>query len=346
DSGVDEWFSFIEDINENILAEFRRQNGRRVRVAVLDTGVDMRNAVFSDREVRRRIKARVDFLDPEGFGLDTCGHGTHCVSLVNRVAPAADIYVGRVACDFDSGVDEEVVAKASPHSDPSPLLLTSACLMHQAIRKALGPKDVDGNWDVDVLSLSFGFPRLSEAIKAALDETHRPDKLILAAASNHGTRRGVAYPASRTGIITIHAADADGRPCNFNPSADPGNSLSILGKNVEAAWTCHGDPTNPASVRRMTGTSVATPIAAGVVSLLLEMTMLDVPGDPATEATLRQMHPMLKTYDGMMAVLTDMTARTQGYHNIVPWNVLDSTKTVANIAKYLREWVLNRRFGM
>jgi hypothetical protein len=60
------------------------------------------------------------------------------------------------------------------------------------------------------------------------------------------------------------------------------------------------------------GTLVVTPIITGVVLLLLEMTLLDMPGDPMTEATLRRMLPMLKTYDGMMDVLRDMAVRTQG----------------------------------
>lgn len=156
----------------------------------------------------------------------------------------------------------------------------------------------------------------------------------------------VAYPASRSGVITVHAASADGKPCASNPFAELGNSLSILGKNVEAAWIRDEVADNSAALRRMTGTSVATPIAAGVVSLLLELAMLDVPGDPGTEATLRRMLPMLKTYDGMMDLLMSMAVRTQGgdYHNIVPWNVLNPSKSLADITKYV-EWVLSRRFG-
>ncbi|KAK0643856.1 peptidase S8/S53 domain-containing protein [Cercophora newfieldiana] len=326
DAGVERWFAEVEEINERIFAAFRRQDTRRVKVAILDTGIDIRNAVFQDQNVRQRIKKRVCFLDGPllSKALDTCGHGTHCAALVSRVAPAADLYIGRVARDFDSGVDEEVVARA--------------------IRTALGPKN-EGGWDVDVLSLSFGFPRFSAAINSALDETLRSGKLVLAAASNNGTRRGVAYPASRSGVIAIHAASADGKPCGFNPYAELGNNLSILGKNVEAAWTCHQEPDNPAVVRRMTGTSVATPIAAGVVALLLEMAMLDT-GDPATKSTLKRLLPMLKTYDGMMDVLRKMAVRTQGgdYHNIIPWRVLTPSKSLADIAIVV-DWALDQRFG-
>ena len=130
----------------------------------------------------------------------------------------------------------------------------------------------------------------------------------------------MAYPASRSGVITIHAASADGEPWAFNPFAELGYNLSIQGKSVGAAWICDEAANNSAALRHMTGTSVATPIAAGVVALLLELAMLDVPGDPGTEVTLRRMLLMLKTYDRMMDLLKSMVVRTQGgdYHNIVP----------------------------
>lgn len=67
------------------------------------------------RRYGQRFKKSFDFCDPDGkgSGRDKCGHGTHSMTLINRIAPAADIYVGRVARYFDSGLDENAVAKAS-----------------------------------------------------------------------------------------------------------------------------------------------------------------------------------------------------------------------------------------
>jgi hypothetical protein len=61
----------------------------------------------------KRIKKPEDFLNPGGNAYDTCGHGTHCVGLLRTIAPWADIYVARVAKDFESDLDPEVVAKVS-----------------------------------------------------------------------------------------------------------------------------------------------------------------------------------------------------------------------------------------
>jgi subtilisin family serine protease len=112
---VDVWFADIQRINNELFNPYRRQACKRVKIGVLDTGIDMKNAAFKDDTVRQRIKKRIDFLDPSGKGVarDECGHGTHCAALVNKIAPAADIYIGRVALDFNSGLDDNVVAKVS-----------------------------------------------------------------------------------------------------------------------------------------------------------------------------------------------------------------------------------------
>jgi subtilisin family serine protease len=112
---VDIWFADIQRINNELFKPYRRQACKRIKIRVLDTGIDMKNAAFKDDTVRQRIKKRIDFLDPNGKGVarDECGHGTHCAALVNKIAPAADIYIGRVALEFDSGLDDNVVAKVS-----------------------------------------------------------------------------------------------------------------------------------------------------------------------------------------------------------------------------------------
>lgn len=113
DLSVDRWFAEMHEINERIFAAFRRQDARRVKVSILDTGIDTRNVAFQDHNVRQRIRGWVDFIDTARSEVDTCGHGTHCAALINRVAPAADLYIARVARNFESGLDEEVVARVS-----------------------------------------------------------------------------------------------------------------------------------------------------------------------------------------------------------------------------------------
>jgi subtilisin family serine protease len=75
----------------------------RIRIAVLDTGYDPNAIFFQARDRERRIKGWKDYVEknntgkPKYAGRDEDGHGTHVLSVLMTVAPAADIYIARVA---------------------------------------------------------------------------------------------------------------------------------------------------------------------------------------------------------------------------------------------------------
>ncbi|KUJ11431.1 subtilisin-like protein, partial [Mollisia scopiformis] len=226
-----------------------------VKIAILDTGIDIGHPYFAADQAgkpsERRIKSCEDFLDPKGAAQDVCGHGTHCVGLLRKVAPEADIYVARVAKDFDESLDPEVVARA-------------------ILRACRDKKDENGirNWNVDIITLSFGFYEMSKVVQKAIQEALWKPVLIFAAASNNGTQKRVTFPAWLTGVICVHSAMANGAASLFNPDASPPRNFSILGENLKSAWI--RSPGNPNAEKVMSGTSMATPIAAGVAALVLE----------------------------------------------------------------------------
>ncbi|KAI0906589.1 peptidase S8/S53 domain-containing protein [Ustulina deusta] len=72
---------------------------KRIRIAVLDTGYDP-DAVFFNKDRKRRLRSWRNYIEedqPHANGED--GHGTHVVSVLMKVAPAADIFVARVTQD-------------------------------------------------------------------------------------------------------------------------------------------------------------------------------------------------------------------------------------------------------
>ena len=72
----------------------------RIRIAVLDTGFDPAAAFFKDPDRKRRVREWKDYVGDESRTReDEDGHGTHVLSLLMKVAPAANFYVVRVARD-------------------------------------------------------------------------------------------------------------------------------------------------------------------------------------------------------------------------------------------------------
>ncbi|KAH7309953.1 hypothetical protein BKA65DRAFT_485176 [Rhexocercosporidium sp. MPI-PUGE-AT-0058] len=316
------WFQSLQSETQKLLLPLRRSNGKRVKIAILDTGIDLSHPDFKEDQsvsrTNRRIKIPEDFLDVDGKAHDTCGHGTHCVGLLRKVAPEADIYVARVAKDFNGALKPEVVAKA----------ISRACS---------GGKDSDGkrNWNVDIITMSFGFYNISPVVRTAIRQALAKPVLVFAAASNNGTRRDIAFPASMTGVFGINSASGDGGPSSFNPELKPDKTFSIIGENVRSSWTSHQ---NGDSRRLMTGTSVATPVAAAVAALVLEYVMQNDP-----ESFLIDNLNEFKEYDGMSKIFSLMSKQRDGYKNIVPWELLTSIGARRSITGRI-EWEM-KGFG-
>jgi subtilisin family serine protease len=85
-------------INRQIVAQCTKSMPKpRIKVAILDTGYDEHADFFTITGRRNRMQGWKDWVDDSLRPEDHDGHGTHVVSLVMKIAPAADIYVARVA---------------------------------------------------------------------------------------------------------------------------------------------------------------------------------------------------------------------------------------------------------
>jgi hypothetical protein len=107
------------------LDEYRRLKMKRVRIAILDTGIDMTHPDFQPLDAKDRIIQQEDFLgcaSAPDEAPDECGHGTHLVSLIRKISPTSDIYVARIVRDFDAHLDENVVAEVSLNTSKRPPL--------------------------------------------------------------------------------------------------------------------------------------------------------------------------------------------------------------------------------
>jgi hypothetical protein len=122
--------------------------------------------------------------------------------------------------------------------------------------------------------MSFGFSGTVKPIKKAIsDAVYQRDEalLLFAAACNNGKNCVDTFPASNPLVISIRATNHNGEFLDYNPFSDPakdGRYFGTLGDNVVSAWRVE-DATG-SRMRCQSGTSVATPIAAGIAASMLE----------------------------------------------------------------------------
>jgi hypothetical protein len=113
------------------------------------------------------------------------------------------------------------------------------------------------------LSLSFGFEREVPDIKDALREAEKHNVLVLAACGNFGSSRGWSWPARHPTVVGLYAADGYGNSYTRNPTPLKDTPrFATLGVAV-AGYSLLG------TLDLYSGTSVATPIAAGIVGTLI-----------------------------------------------------------------------------
>lgn len=226
--------------------------GAGVRVAVLDTGFDLEHPDFAGRTI-----TPTSFVTGES-AQDGHGHGTHCigtscggVSQDGRrygVASEAEIYVGKVLGDQGSGSDAGILAGI--------------------------------NWAVAnecaIVSMSLGadvaepHPPYTFAGRRALER----GTLIIAAAGNNADRPGnpgfVGAPANSPEIMAVGALDADLAIASFSARSlpGPGGQVDLAGPGVAvySSWLM------PTRYNNISGTSMATPHAAGVAALWAQVT--------------------------------------------------------------------------
>ncbi|PGG96608.1 hypothetical protein AJ80_09809 [Polytolypa hystricis UAMH7299] len=232
---------------------FIRGSESPVKIAILDTGIDLTHPDFGPGMPNRtRIIKVKNFTDiVECFGEenvhDENGHGTHAAGLILDFAPDAELYVAKIGRDEPS----------------SPIVVANA--IDFAVTE----------WKVDIISMSFGWPTQDvpgyETLKASIRDAYSKT-LLFAAASNEGANRRRAFPARQREVICIHATDANGQPSRFNPSnLQDDNNFATMGEAIESAWPkllCL--ESNDAYIAYRTGTSFATPIAAGIAAFLIQ----------------------------------------------------------------------------
>ena len=231
-------------------------SGKGIRVAVLDTGLDLKHPDF----VGRRITTS-SFVSGEEVQ-DGHGHGTHCIGTAcgprqpgqlprYGIAYDAEIFAGKVLSNRGSGADAGILGGIQ-------WAIINGC---QIISMSLGANLCD--------QPNQGFSRVFESVaRRAL----AAGTLIIAAAGNDSERPGhicpVSHPANCPSILAVGALDQQLQVAGFsNGGLNPqGGQVDIAGPGVavRSSWP------RPILYRTISGTSMATPHIAGIAALLAE----------------------------------------------------------------------------
>jgi len=233
-----------------------RFSGQGIRLAVLDTGMDIGHPDFAGRN-----PITASFINGQSVQ-DGNGHGTHCIGTscgsLNPptgqprygIAHRAQILAGKVLSNAGSGADAGILA---------------------GIQWAIQAR-------AQVISMSLGAPvsnpaqPFSQVFENAARRALAAGTLIIAAAGNESRRPGlispVGHPANCPSIMAVGAVDSALRVASFscggfNPN---GGKVDIAGPGVDilSSWP------RPVLRRSISGTSMATPHVAGIAALIAE----------------------------------------------------------------------------
>jgi subtilisin len=230
--------------------------GEGVRVAVLDTGLDLAHPDFTERTV-----VSASFVQGQEVQ-DGHGHGTHCIGTScgpreldegpgYGVAYKAEIHAGKVLSNEGSGADGGILSGID-------WAIKSGCAV---VSMSLGAATQPGQ----------AYSRTFERVAARALEK---GTLIIAAAGNESDRRvgrvnPVGHPANCPSIMAVSAVDSARQMAWFScGTADAVGAIDLTGPgfDVYSSWP------QPLRYKRISGTSMATPHAAGIAALIAQAT--------------------------------------------------------------------------
>ena len=266
-----------------------------VLAAVIDTGIDLSHPEFAGR-----IQYQYDFADNDSTASDDYGHGTHVAGIIaaasdngaggTGIAPKVNLLIADVFKWWTIN-GEQTFGASTTH-----------------IIEGVNYAVANG---ADVINMSLGGIAYNATYEAAVNNAVASGVVIVAAAGNSNTN-AAQYPSDYSGPISVIATDSNNNRASFSNYGDE-KDISAPGVNI---WNTFLSGT----YANLGGTSMASPVVAGVVALMLSKN----PG--LTPAQVK---------DILYSTATDVTSTGVGWDQWTGYGVVNAAAAVSGAADLL-----------
>ncbi|MDF3141143.1 MULTISPECIES: type VII secretion-associated serine protease mycosin [unclassified Streptomyces] len=280
---------------------WKQSMGEGVRVAVIDTGVDVKNRQLAPAvDVRKgRNFLSPNLTDDNGNKIergrddgttDVVGHGTKVAGIIAARPAKGTGFVGLAPKATIIPIQQN---DAEGHGDTESL----AAAINYATREA----------DADIINISQDTVNPIDStseLKTAVDNALARDIVIVASAGNDGLGGNVkeTYPASYEGVLAVAAADRNNERAVFSQS---GEFVDVAAPGVDMVSTVPGGGHCADN-----GTSFSAPYVAGVAALI------------------KAKHPRW-TQEQITAQIMQTAERSiPGHDRLVGWGVVDPVRAL------------------
>ncbi|MET9322054.1 type VII secretion-associated serine protease mycosin [Streptomyces sp. NPDC003038] len=265
------------------------KDGKSIRVAVIDTGVDRANPQLS---AAVDIGAGKDFIDPKGGDgtTDTVGHGTKVAGLIAARPQQGTGFVGLAP-------EATIIPIRQNDGQGKGNALSLSQAIDHAVAKGAHVINVSQDTDVPLSADS----ELAKAVQKAIDARI----VVVASAGNDGTtgQKRKTYPAAFPGVLAVASSDRNNERAAFS---QPGDFIGVAAPGVDMVSTVPGFGQCIDN-----GTSFSAPYVAGVAALL------------------RAEHPEWSPQQIVWQIQNTAERSVKGRDDYVGWGVVDPVRAVS-----------------
>ncbi|MET9887658.1 type VII secretion-associated serine protease mycosin [Streptomyces sp. NPDC006430] len=264
------------------------KDGKSVRVAVIDTGVDRANPQLS---AAIDVGAGKDFVDPKGGDgtNDTVGHGTKVAGLIAARPQDGTGFVGLAP-------DSTIIPIRQNDGQGKGNALSLGQAIDHAVSKGAQVINISQDTDVPLTADS----ELGKAVQRAIDAK----VVVVASAGNDGMsgQKRKTYPAAFPGVLAVASSDRNNERAAFS---QPGDFIGVAAPGVDMVSTVPGFGQCIDN-----GTSFSAPYVAGVAALL------------------RAKHPDWSPQEVVWQIQGTAERSVNGRDDYVGWGVVDPVRAL------------------